>query len=199
MPIQMFCSRIPLPTGLLRADVLFVARLDNTSLLPRLRIVGFLEDLVYFGVFVVMSRARLVDGSLIKQRGSRNLDAAGHGGCWLVGVCTAGGGRLGVRVGCSAVGALVLACTQDTSMPVCRSDCGAAAAVLVVEIVVGGERLRRLYSCWWQSRWDECFRHVGMWYTDGSRVMLRVAAKATFARWERQTLTHTRTPWSEDV
>ena len=84
MPIQMFCSRIPLPTVLLRADVLFVARLDNTSLLPRLRIVGLVEGLLYFGVFVVVSRARLVDGSLIEQRGSRDLDAAGHGGSWLV-------------------------------------------------------------------------------------------------------------------
>ena len=97
MPIQMFCSRIPLPTVLLRANVLFVARLDDTSLLPRLRIVGLVEGLLYFGVFVVVSRARLVDGSLIKQRGSRDLDAAGHGVCWLAGMCTADGGRLGVR------------------------------------------------------------------------------------------------------
>ena len=103
-----------------------------------------------------------------------------------------------IRVGCSAVGALVVACTQDTSMPVCRSDYGAAAVVVLV-VIVDGERLRRLYSCWRPSRWDECSRHVGMWYTDGSRVMLRVAAKPTCARWERQTLTHTRTPWSEDV
>jgi hypothetical protein len=31
-----------------------------------------------------MSRARLVDRSwsLINQRGSRDLDAGGHGGCW---------------------------------------------------------------------------------------------------------------------
>lgn len=79
MPIQMFCSRIPLPTFRVRADVLFVARLDNTSLLPRLRIVG-LVDLLYFGVFVVMSRARLVARSLINQQSSRDL--GGHGGCW---------------------------------------------------------------------------------------------------------------------
>lgn len=139
MPIQMFCSRIPLPTFWVRADVLFVARLDNTSLLPRLRIVG-LVDLLDFGVFIVMSRARLVARSLIKQRGSRDL----HGGMR----------RLGVRVGCGAVGALVVACTQDTSMPVCESDGSAAAAVLVE---VGGD----LNSCWaW--RWVESGRHVGM-------------------------------------
>lgn len=63
-----------------------------------------------------------------------------------------------VRVGCGAVGALVMACTQDTSMPVCVSDGGAAAAVLVV---VGVERQRRLHSCW-ASRWVESGRHVGM-------------------------------------
>jgi hypothetical protein len=71
-----------------------------------------------------------------------------------------------VRVGCGAVGALV-ACIQDTSMPVCESLGGA---------VVGGGRLRRLYS---SGSW--CFldaRHVGMWYRVGSRVMLR-AARAT--------------------
>jgi hypothetical protein len=150
MPIQMFCSRIPLPTVLLRANVLFVARLDDTSLLPRLRIVGLVEGLLYFGVFVVVSRARLVDGSLIKQRGSRDLDAAGHGVCWLAGMCTAGGGRLGVRVGCGAVGALVVACTQDTSMPVCEWYGGAAVVVLMVAVV--DERLLRLYRCWWASR-----------------------------------------------
>jgi hypothetical protein len=84
MPIQMFGSRIPLSTVLLRTDVFLVARLDNTSLFPRLRIVGLVEGLLCFGVFVVMSRARLVDRSwsLINQRGSRDLDAGGHGGCW---------------------------------------------------------------------------------------------------------------------
>lgn len=50
------------------------------------------------------------------------------------------------------MGVLVVACTQDTSMPVCVSDGGAAAAVLVV---VG------LHSCW-ASRWVESGRHVGM-------------------------------------
>ena len=98
------------------------------------------------------------------------------------------------------MGALVVAGTQDTSMPVCRLDGGAAAAVVVVPVVVvGGDGLRRLHSCWWPSRWYECSRHVGMWYTDGPRVMLRIAAKPTCARWERPSLTHTRTPWSEDV
>lgn len=51
----------------------------------------------------------------------------------------------------------MVACTQDASMPVCESDGGAAAAVLVV---VDCE-----HSCW-ASRWVECGRHVGMWYTD---------------------------------
>jgi len=83
MPIQMFGSRIPLPTIVLRADVLLIARLYDTSLFPRLRIVGLVEGLVCFGVVVVMSRARLVAArSLINQRGSRDLDAAGHGWCW---------------------------------------------------------------------------------------------------------------------
>jgi hypothetical protein len=83
MPIQMFGSRISLTTLGRRADVLLVARLYDTSLFPRLRIVGLVERLVYFGVFVVMSRAWLVASrALINQRGSRNLDAAGHGGCW---------------------------------------------------------------------------------------------------------------------
>jgi len=81
MPIQMFGSRIPLPTIGRWADVLFVARLYDTSLLPRLRIVGLVEDLLYFGVLVVMFQARFVARSLFNQRGSRDLDAAGHGGC----------------------------------------------------------------------------------------------------------------------
>ena len=59
-----------------------------------------------------------------------------------------------MRVACGAVEALVVACTQDTSMPVCESDGSAAAAVLVE---VGGD----LNSCWaW--RWVESGRHVGM-------------------------------------
>lgn len=83
MPIQMFGSRIPLPTLGRRADVLFVARLDDSSLLPRLRIVGLVEGLLYVGVLVVIkSRALLIARSLVEQRGSRDLDAAGHGGCW---------------------------------------------------------------------------------------------------------------------
>ena len=150
MPIQMFGARIPLPTLGRRADVLFVARLDDSSLLPRLRIVGLVEGLLYFGVLILVSRARLVARALVEQRGSRDLDAAGHGVCWLAGMCTAGGGRLGVRVGCGAVGALVVACTQDTSMPVCEWYGGAAVVVLVVAVV--DERLLRLYRCWWASR-----------------------------------------------
>lgn len=103
-----------------------------------------------------------------------------------------------MRVGCGAVGALVVSCTEDTSMPVCESDGGAAAGVLlvvVVVVVVGVERLRpRLYSSCWASRWVERSRHVGMWYTIRSRVMLRVAAKATWAWWQRRrTHAHTHT------
>ena len=44
-----------------------------------------------------------------------------------------------MRVGCGAVTALVVCCIQDTSMPVCESDHSAL-------VVVGGRRLRRLYS-----------------------------------------------------
>jgi len=76
-----------------------------------------------------------------------------------------------------AVTALVVACTRDTSMPVCGSEGGAVVVVIVV-VVVDCERLRRVYSCW-RSRWVGKSRHVGMRYTDGSRVMLREAAKAT--------------------
>lgn len=89
----------------------------------------------------------------------------------------------------------MVACTQDTSMPVCESD-GGAAVVLLVVAVDGERRRRRLYGCCGRRDGiDLRARHVGMWYTDGSRVMLRAAAKATCA-WRH---THdTRTPWSED-
>lgn len=102
-----------------------------------------------------------------------------------------------MRVGCGAVGALVVSCTEDTSMPVCESDGDAAIGVVlvVVVVVVGVEGLRRrLHNSCWASRWVERSRHVGMWYTVGSRVMLRVAAKATLAWWQqRRTHAHTHT------
>ena len=111
-------------------------------------------------------------------------------------MCTAGGGRLGVRrAGCGAVGAFVVACTQDASMPVCESDGGAAAAVLVVAVV--GERLRRLYRCWRALRWVPWSRHVGMWYTDGSRVSHATGSSKGYLHMAAHSR-HTHTPWSGD-
>lgn len=82
MPVEMLGSSIFLPATDGLAEEFFVAGLDHTPLLPGMRIVvGLFDDgMLCVGVFIVMSRRRLVTSALIKQRGSLDVAAAGHGG-----------------------------------------------------------------------------------------------------------------------